>query len=646
MNNNNESNLINRKKQSNTSSPSSSSSIKTDQNISKSTNNSNKPAKESNKFSLLSLIANNTFLIILAVRSLSSYYNQVWDCDETYNYWEPLHFLLFGNGFQTWEYSPKYALRSYLYIYLHALPIWPFVSFVANKITLFYILRFVFALISSYLESYLYDSLRIRFKKSNISLYYLLFTLTNVGMFASSTTFLPSTFSMYLCMLAYGSFLRSNFKTSIFAIGLATLLGWPFVVILGIPIAIHIILFRQDEKQNSIPIFYNLIFFIKWTLLFAVLISAPIIAVDSYLFGKFVFAPFNIVKYNVFPSNPNIGPDIYGREPFSFYILNCLLNFNILFPMSTISGVLLWFDYYHNKKSKLEDVKNANNNNSVASQNERLNRYSRFIMFGAYLWMSVFFTRPHKEERFLYPIYPLLLIGAGIALNFVHTNLKKLVGSSIKVFSIMIDLIPVVVVVLHAIFSVSRGLALHKNYYSSIQIYKELNQPSTKFTSPHLQSKELINVCVSKEWYRFPSNFFIPEDLTLNTQRQRWRLAFLESDFKGQLPGYYNESLKIPQSTRKIDRSFNDENKEVKSRYIPLTKCDYFIDTDDKYDDKNVHLYHNKKNTNTKWKTLARLPFLDANGMAEDKFFRSFYVPFYYEKKVKINYFKLRIRLP
>jgi len=46
------------------------------------------------------------------------------DCDETYNYWEPTHFLLFGKGFQTWEYSPKFALRSYLYILTHTVPAW------------------------------------------------------------------------------------------------------------------------------------------------------------------------------------------------------------------------------------------------------------------------------------------------------------------------------------------------------------------------------------------------------------------------------------------------------------------------------------------------------------------------------------------
>jgi alpha-1,2-mannosyltransferase len=43
-------------------------------------------------------------LCLLVPRLLSSLYNIIHDCDEVYNYWEPLHFLLYGYGMQTWEY--------------------------------------------------------------------------------------------------------------------------------------------------------------------------------------------------------------------------------------------------------------------------------------------------------------------------------------------------------------------------------------------------------------------------------------------------------------------------------------------------------------------------------------------------------------
>lgn len=66
-------------------------------------------------------------------------YSNIDDCDEgqlgltypmfstyiyslVYNFWEPLHFLDQGYGFQTWEVSPQYAIRSWAYILLHYVP--------------------------------------------------------------------------------------------------------------------------------------------------------------------------------------------------------------------------------------------------------------------------------------------------------------------------------------------------------------------------------------------------------------------------------------------------------------------------------------------------------------------------------------------
>lgn len=45
---------------------------------------------------------------IAMVRLLSAGTTCVGDCDETYNYWEPLHYLLYGFGFQTWSVATLY----------------------------------------------------------------------------------------------------------------------------------------------------------------------------------------------------------------------------------------------------------------------------------------------------------------------------------------------------------------------------------------------------------------------------------------------------------------------------------------------------------------------------------------------------------
>lgn len=40
---------------------------------------------------------------ILIPRLLSAAFNIIQDCDESYNFWDPLHFKIYGSGLQTWE---------------------------------------------------------------------------------------------------------------------------------------------------------------------------------------------------------------------------------------------------------------------------------------------------------------------------------------------------------------------------------------------------------------------------------------------------------------------------------------------------------------------------------------------------------------
>ena len=58
------------------------------------------------------------------------------------------------------------------------------------------------------------------------------------------------------------------------------------------------------------------------------------VQIDSHYFGRLVVAPWNIVMYNVFSSH---GPDLYGTEPWTFYIVNGILNFNIIFVAALVS---------------------------------------------------------------------------------------------------------------------------------------------------------------------------------------------------------------------------------------------------------------------------------------------------------------------
>lgn len=272
------------------------------------------------------------FLLLALIRSASAIYNLIWDCDETYNYWEPLHFLLHGSGLQTWEYSPEYGLRSYAYTLLNALPIWPLHLIMPHrKMFEFYALRIAFGLASSVFETQLYNAIRHRFSE-NVASYYLIFTLTNVGMFLSSTSFLPSSFSMLLITFALAQWLTGHFNKAIFAIGSAVLLGWPFVGVFGFPIVVDYLFIKQKGLFNLVKVVF----------IFGLIISVPILLIDSYFYGKWIFAPLNIFIYNVLSSKG--GPELYGREPFSYYVKNCILNFNVLCPIGLGAGLVLVYD--------------------------------------------------------------------------------------------------------------------------------------------------------------------------------------------------------------------------------------------------------------------------------------------------------------
>lgn len=54
---------------------------------------------------------------------------------------------------------------------------------------------------------------------------------------------------------------------------------------------------------------------------------------------------------------------------------------------------------------------------SVCSSVQNLGRPYWLTLSPMYLWMLVFFTRPHKEERFLFPIYPLICLCGAVALS-------------------------------------------------------------------------------------------------------------------------------------------------------------------------------------------------------------------------------------
>jgi alpha-1,2-mannosyltransferase len=222
--------------------------------------------------------------------------------DPVFNYLEPLHLLTRAVPlpstsashlpFQTWEYSPVYALRSYLYLILH-LPFTLLPSPLAaeDKRIQFFGLRIGLALVSSLAESWWY---RFAIERVNpkVGRYMLVYMLTAAGFWEATTgrnfvvdlisqndlvpiAVLPSSFAFYFVTLALsfsfpplppppspsvpnpqppqeiilGIPRHIILPTILFSV--AAFIGWPFAILMSLPYVIHHLWF---EEENTVKV--------------------------------------------------------------------------------------------------------------------------------------------------------------------------------------------------------------------------------------------------------------------------------------------------------------------------------------------------------------------------------------------------------
>ena len=104
---------------------------------------------------------------------------------------------------------------------------------------------------------------------------------------------------------------------------MSTYLSWPFAAILGLPIACDILLRKKKW-----------FFFFKWCVISTITLLLPQVWIDTIYYGKLTIAPFNIAIYNVLYDRSNL----YGTEPWTFYLFNGFLNFNFVF----IAALSVW----------------------------------------------------------------------------------------------------------------------------------------------------------------------------------------------------------------------------------------------------------------------------------------------------------------
>ncbi|XP_077062581.1 alpha-1,2-mannosyltransferase ALG9 isoform X1 [Siphateles boraxobius] len=526
------------------------------------------------------------FKCLVSARFCAALLSNISDCDETYNYWEPTHYLLYGTGMQTWEYSPAYAIRSYAYLWLHALPACFHAKILqTNKVLVFYFLRCMLAFTCCVCELYFYKAVCKKFGL-HVGRLLLAFLVLSAGMFCSSAAFLPSTFCMYSTVVAMTGWFQGRSSLAVLGIAAGAIVGWPFCALLGIPIAFDLLLLKKKWKS-----------FITWTLVALLLFLVPVVGIDSYYYGKLVIAPLNIILYNVFTPH---GPDLYGTEPWHYYFVNGFLNFNIVFLLALFSLPLT---------ALMEALLQRFNV-------QNLGRPYWLTLSPMYLWMLVFFTRPHKEERFLFPIYPLICLCGAVALSSLQKCYHFIFQRyRLEHYTISSNWLALGSVLLFGVLSLSRSVALFRGYHAPLDLYPEFHRIAKDPAIHTVPEGRLVNVCVGKEWYRFPSSFLLPNN---------WHLQFIQSEFRGQLPKPYAMG---PDATWILPSDMNDQNREETSRYVELKQCHYLVDLATETEAPLEPRYATNKD---EWSIIADKPFLDAT--RSSRFLRAFFIPFLSEQ--------------
>jgi Alg9-like mannosyltransferase family len=123
----------------------------------------------------------------------------------------------------------------------------------------------------------------------------------------------------------------------------------------------------------------------------------------------------------------------------------------------------------------------------------------------------------------MYVIYPLICYNAAQGLFFSRQILTRFLLKTLKLKpqsnKFISNSIYFSVFAVYVVLSIARVLAQLRGFTATMSIYTQIDTPST--------------ICFGKEWYRFPSSFFLPHGS---------RGAFVKSSFEGLLPGQFAES--------------------------------------------------------------------------------------------------------
>ncbi|KAH7544031.1 hypothetical protein JRO89_XS15G0088500 [Xanthoceras sorbifolium] len=518
------------------------------------------------------------------LRYMSATSNIIHDCDEVFNYWEPLHYLLYKSGFQTWEYSSQFALRSYLYIIFHELVGRPASWLYAEeKVRVFFAVRLFLGLLSVIADSVLVVALSRKYGKRLASYALAMLCLTS-GCFFASTSFLPSSFSMYAMSLSSGLFLLEKPAMAVAVSAVGVILGWPFSILAFLPVVFYSLArrFRQAFLAGAV------------TSLACIALS---VYVDYQYYKRWTSSVLNLLVYNVLGGGES---HLYGTEGPLYYLRNGFNNFNFCFVLALLFLGILGILPIARKKYVPDLL---------------------IVVSPLYIWLGFMSLQPHKEERFLYPVYPLVCVAASAVIESFpdlfrdkyNPNDNNLMVMAAKLFRPLV--LSLILCASHA-----RTFSLINGYAAPMEVYKILEH--------HDDARPGSVVCVGSEWHRYPSSFFIPDYVG----EVRW----INDGFRGLLPLPFNSTMG---GTSAAPPYFNNKNKASDVQYLQdLDACTFLVEL------QLNRPYPSRGSDLSKWEPIAAVPYLDRE--LSPPLYRSFFIPYLWQQKNVFGMYKLLKRIP
>lgn len=224
--------------------------------------------------------------------------------------------------------------------------------------------------------------------------------------------------------------------------------------------------------------------------------------VDWHYYGRVVVPALNTVVYNVFSAE---GPTLFGVEPWHYYVLNLLLNLNIWFLFAVAAPLL-------------------------ACRAKRPILLTALTLVAS---LALFSSQAHKEERFMYHLYPLVALCAAYVLQMLPFQHLILVAG--------------------ALVGASRHAAVVTNYGAPEAVFRAASKTIQDGT-----------ICLADSWYRAPPSFLLGNNA---------RYGFVRSGYGGILPTPYGES------SRTIRSGVNSANRPIDGQFVDGKDCDYYAGT-------------------------------------------------------------------